>query len=316
MFKIENTLENIIKNETPECVLFSGGIDSSAILYESKKYNDNVKGITVGIKENNSEDIRYSSLVSSKLDIDLLVYEVDKEYVLSKVDDAVCLLESFNPEWISSTITLLLGAEYASKAGYKKIGSGEGADDIFGSFPFFKAYEGSRKELNYIMKSRFEKIPVMTDIVSEANNAKGITPFRNKEMVECVERIPLYIRMQETANIKTKFPLRMSYMGIIPHEAIVRPQTMAFTGSGVYSIIKELEKDVSDREFARACEEFFPFKNKLEYVLFKKYVHYYNYSRATNNYCIHCGSSMGNNLVNCPCCQTVQYKKRELKFNA
>ena len=136
MYNIREKLQEAIKNNVPEIVLFSGGIDSSAILYESNNYNKNVKAITVGIKENNSDDIRYSSLVSKKLNIDLLVYEVNKNYVLSKVDDAVKILKSFNPEWISSTVTLLLGIEYAKKNGFKKIASGEGADDLFGSFPF------------------------------------------------------------------------------------------------------------------------------------------------------------------------------------
>ncbi len=316
MYNIREELQKSIKKNTPESVLFSGGIDSSAILYESKQYNKDVTAITVGIKENNSDDVMYSKYVASKLNIDLLVYEVDKQYVLSKVDDAIRILKSFNPEWISSTVTLLLGIEYAKKAGYKKIGSGEGADDLFGSFPFFRAYDGSKEELEYIMNSRYDNIPVMTSEVAAVFNVEGITPFRDNNVRDCIRSIPIDIRMTETQDIKTKYPLRMSYIDILPNESIVRPQTMAFSGSGVYDIIKTLENEVSDEEYAKACKEIFEFKNKLEYVLFKRYIRNYNYYKSKDNGCIHCHSLMSNDRVNCDCCQTVQYKRKELKFNA
>lgn len=316
MYNIRESINESIKKNTPEIILFSGGIDSSAVLYESMKYNKNVKALTVGIKENNNEDILYSKLVASKLNIPLLIREVNKQYVLSKVDEAVKILKSFSPEWISSMVTLIIGIEYAQKLGYKKIGGGEGADDLFGSFPFFKNYNGSKEELEYIINTRYDNIKVMTNIIAKAYNTLGITPFRDDIVKKTIQKIPLEIRMKETANIKTKYPLRMSYLDILPYESIVRPQTMAFTGSGVYDIIKTLEDDVSDNEYQKACENIFPFKNKLEYVLFKKYIKNYRYIKSHGDGCIHCDSVMDHNLVHCHACQTVQYKRKELKFNA
>ena len=316
MNEMRKVLHQAIVSNVPDCVLFSGGIDSSAVLYESKIINDNVKAITVGVTENDSEDIKYSKYVSQKLGVELLVCNVDRKCILSKVDEAVKILKSFNPEWISSTVTLLLGVEYAKCKGFFKVASGEGADDLFGSFPFFKTFNGPNKELEYIMNTRFENIPVMTNLVTNANNVISVLPFRNIKVVDYIKSISLEERMLETDKIKTKYPLRNSYIGILPYEAIVRPQTMAFTGSGIYDIIKKLGDEISDIEYRTACKEIFEFKNKIEYALFKKYIKYYKYIKSDNLGCVHCKSDIKPTQVNCNCCQTVQYKRKVLKFNA
>lgn len=45
-------MTKVIKQLPPESVLFSGGVDSSAILNTAFKYNPSVLGITVGVKRN------------------------------------------------------------------------------------------------------------------------------------------------------------------------------------------------------------------------------------------------------------------------
>ena len=82
MNNIRKLLQQAITTHVPDCVLFSGGIDSSAILYESRIINTHVKAITVGVKENYSEDIKYSKYISQKIGADLLVCNVDREYII------------------------------------------------------------------------------------------------------------------------------------------------------------------------------------------------------------------------------------------
>lgn len=314
--KMRMIIRDTIKHNTPDCVLFSGGIDSSIVLYESEKINKDVVGITVGIKENNSEDIKYSKLVARKLGIKLLIYEVDKAYVLSKVDEAIKILKSFNPEWISSTITLLLGIEFAKKNGYKNIGSGEGADDLFGSFPFFKNYKGTKNNINKIINLRFENIPIMTSEIAKHFGVSSVTPYRENLLANYIKSIPISTRMKETSTIKTKYPLRKCYMNYLPHEAIVRPQTMAFTGSGIFEVLKESENLITDNEYEEACLKIFKFKSKLEYILFKKYINYFVYEKVKTKKCVHCNSIINGKSVNCNVCQTVQFHGKELKFDA
>lgn len=273
MYKnIRNQIDNVIKENTPESVLFSGGVDSSAILYNAHKYNPQVMGITVGVEGKESLDIEYSKMVAKELGIkNHQIYYVKPEQVKSIIETSVKILKSFNPEWISSTTTLLLGTMYAKNAGLKSISSGEGADDLLGSFPFFKNWRGDYKSLDKAIKNRLDEIVVMSDLIARNMKMKYIAPFHDERVKKEILNIPIEERMKEEGEIKTKYPLRKSYEGILPQICITRPQTMAFTGSGIYETIKSIGDEITDEEFNNACKNILQFRNKFEYALFKIY---------------------------------------------
>ena len=270
--KIKDTINEVIKKNPPDSVLFSGGVDSSAILYHAHQYNPNVMGITVGVEGKESSDIEYSKMVAKELGIqNHQVYFVKPEQVKSMVETSVRILKSFNPEWISSTTTLLLGTMYAKKQGLKSISSGEGADDLLGSFPFFKNWKGDYKSLDKAIKDRLGEIVIMSDVIAQNMQMQYIAPFHDERVKTEILNIPIEERMKEEGEIKTKYPLRKAYEQALPPICITRPQTMAFTGSGIYETIKSIGDEISDEEFLGACKKFFQFKNKFEYALFKIY---------------------------------------------
>lgn len=314
--KIKDTINEVIKKNPPDSVLFSGGVDSSAILYHAHQYNPNVMGITVGVEGKESSDIEYSKMVAKELGIqNHQVYFVKPEQVKSMVETSVRILKSFNPEWISSTTTLLLGTMYAKKQGLKSISSGEGADDLLGSFPFFKNWKGDYKSLDKAIKDRLGEIVIMSDVIAQNMQMQYIAPFHDERVKTEILNIPIEERMKEEGEIKTKYPLRKAYEQDLPPICITRPQTMAFTGSGIYETIKSIGDEISDEEFLGACKKFFQFKNKFEYALFKIYQKNFKFIQKKQGGCVHCGSDMGKNKINCKTCATLQIDGRELSFD-
>lgn len=314
---IRQKIDNVIKKDTPDAVLFSGGVDSTAILYHSKKYNPDVMAITVGIKGKEISDIKYSKQVAEELGVkNHEIYYIDEEKVKGMVETSVKVLKSFNPEWISSTTTLLLGTMYAKSKGLKSISSGEGADDLLGSFPFFQTWPGDYKSLDKAIKDRLNEIVIMSDIIAENLGMKYIAPFQDDKVKKEILDIPIEERMKKEGDIKTKYPLRKAYEEILPDISITRPQTMAFTGSGFYDTIKSIGDNIEDKEYNDACKNIFKFKSKFEYALFKMYRKHYNFEQdKTGNGCVHCGSAMNGNIINCKACATLQIDGKELIFD-
>ncbi len=314
---IKEEIEKVIKNNPPDSVLFSGGVDSSAILYHAVKENPNVMGITVGVQGKETSDIKYSKLVANQLGIkNHHIYYVSPENIKRTVETSVKILRSFNPEWISSTTTLLLGTMYAKKQGLHSISSGEGADDLFGSFPFFTNWQGTQEDLAKTIEQRLKEIRIMSDVIAKSIGMTYIAPFHNKDVKNTILSIPIKDRMKKEGKIKTKYPLRKAYESYLPADCITRPQTMAFTGSGIYDTIQSIGDEVSDEEYKKASKTILPFKNKFEYALFKLYTKNFKFKQQENGQgCIHCGSSMNGNKINCKICATLQVEGKELEFD-
>lgn len=311
-----NLIDNVISREPPDAVLFSGGIDSTAVLYHAQKYNHNVMGITVGVQGKETSDLVYSRRVATSLNIkEHHVFYVSPEKVKNVTEMAVRILKSFNPEWISSTTTLLLGTMYAKDHGLTSISSGEGADDLFGSFPFFLNWKESLETLDTAIKDRLREIVVMSDVIAKSMNMKYIAPFHDEKVKKAILSIPIEERMMKKDGIKTKFPLRKAYEEILPLISIKRPQTMAFSGSGIYETIRSGGDKITDEEYIDACTSILKFRNKFEYALFKIYRKYFDFDQKNNSGCIHCGSDMGKNRINCKICATLQMHGKEITFD-
>ena len=289
-------IDQAIKQNVPDSVLFSGGIDSSAVLYTAHKYNPDVMAITVGVKGKETSDIKYSKMVAKELGIkNHRIFYVEQEKVKELVKTSVKM--------------------YAKHKGLKSISSGEGADDLLGSFPFFKNWKGDLKSLDEVIRKRLDEIVVMSDVIAKNIGIEYIAPFQNEEVKKEILNIPIEERMRKEGEINSKYPLRKAYENILPEDCIIRPQTMAFTGSGIYDTIKSIGNDIDDKEYIEASKNIFKFKNKFEYALFKIYNKNFEFKQEKQGGCIHCKSNMGENKINCKTCATLQIDGKELEFD-
>ena len=169
--------------------------------------------------------------------------------------------------------------------------------------------------LDKTIRTRLNEIVIMSELVADSLDLIYITPFHDEEVKKYILSIPIRERMRRDTLFETKYPLRMAYRSVLPQDCVVRPQTMAFSGSGVYECIKSIGATVSDNEFENACKDYFNFKSKLEYFLFKLYRKHYGFSNLSSGGCIHCGGDMGYNNINCKICGTLQINGKILEFN-
>ena len=179
--------------------------------------------------------------------------------------------------------------------------------------------------LNYV-KSELENDVDLLDLEAEQiqyheviqqiikNEYKAIAFYI--DVKKAILSIPIQERMKKEGDIKTKYPLRKAYESTLSPECISRPQTMAFTGSGIYDTIRSIGNDIPDEEFEYASKNILPFKSKFEYALFKLYRKNFKFEQDQQGKgCIHCGASMNGNHVSCKVCATLQVDGKELEFD-
>lgn len=316
--KLFELLNDVIKNNCPDAVLLSGGIDSSAIALLGKKYNKNIKAITI-IKNNiDSPDQKFANIISKELNI--------KEHFFSNINDnelpelinkVVLALENFNIYWVSAAIVLYKGLETAKENNINTIATGEGSDDLFGSFPVMLNWENGDDSLKEFINIRMKDIDIMTEKIANNLGIKIIMPFHDPNIVNFASNIPLdyKIKKDKNGNKITKYVLRKAFNDKLPNIIVNRPQMMAFTGAPTLDIL--IQKYNSYADINKYKNKYnINFSSGFECFLFDILNSNNKYKPTkSKNKCIYCGSKLrAINSVHCVTCGTLQYNNKILKF--
>ncbi len=316
--KLYKIFDEIIKENTPKAVMLSGGMDSSSIAFLSKKYNKGLESITVVSENTESPDLEYAKLVSKKLLIKKQNIAVLKESEISDLIEKVVLsLECFNFYWISAALVLFKGLMVAKNAGINNIATGEGSDDLFGSFPLMLNWQYGDSKLKEFIMIRMRDIDVMTKKISKYLDIEINTPFHDKKMIDFILNLPMNLRIKVDKNKTevTKYLLRETFKDLLPELVVNRPQMMAFSGASTLDLLFNKYKDLIDVDKFRKTYNI-NFTNSFECYLFDILNKAGKYRPINDkNACLYCHSKLrAENSVHCTICGTSQYNKKILSF--
>lgn len=138
---LEKACRKRLMSDVPVGVLLSGGLDSSLVASivsrEMKKQGKTLKSFSVGISKDSSD------LVKARAVADMIgtehheiVYTPEEGIVL--LEEMIHKLESYDVTTIRASTPMYLMSKYIRKQGVKVVLSGEGADEIFGGYLYFK----------------------------------------------------------------------------------------------------------------------------------------------------------------------------------
>lgn len=318
-YKIYKYLEDAIKKNVPDAILLSGGIDSTAIAYLAKKYNSNLECITVANKNVPSPDVKFAKMAAKNIGIKKhSIYFMEEKEIERLIKKVVIALGSFNIYWVSAALVLYKGLEIASKKGNLVVATGEGADDLFGSFPVMLGWKHGKDELADFIAVRMKDIDLMTEKVANSVGGSVFLPFHDSSLKKYALKIPISERIFKKSNGEkiTKFPLRKAFEKKLPKKIVSRPQTMAFTGASTLDyLIKKYENYAKISLYKKKYN--IDFKNSFECFLFDILNDSGGYRPLKNskNKCLYCGSKLrSSKSVHCVVCGTLQYKNKILQF--
>jgi asparagine synthase (glutamine-hydrolysing) len=120
-------------------ILLSGGLDSSIVAYEMAQLsNKKIKSFSMKFDEKSFDESKYAGKVSEQINSDHYVSNIKRE--LSSEDIDFALNSMYEPIADYSIIPTFYLAQMASKHVSVCL-SGDGADELFGGYPTYKAHK-------------------------------------------------------------------------------------------------------------------------------------------------------------------------------
>lgn len=158
----QKSVEKQLYADVPMAIMMSGGIDSTFLAYEAKKYIKDIPCFTLDYQFSKNE-IENAEKFAEKEKLNHKTYNVESATILSDLKKKI---QHFEEPYVSLEV-LLNVSEIAKKNNYKIVLSGNGADELFGGYMHLQ-------KLN-----RWKKYKVLNPLISTLPNSLIPTKFRN-----------------------------------------------------------------------------------------------------------------------------------------
>jgi asparagine synthase (glutamine-hydrolysing) len=226
-------------------VIFSGGVDSVQIAKLISDCGWNLKCYCVGKKD--SEDVKNAEKVAKDLGLDLRVIYLDERTVEAVLPEIIETIEINGLLQVEVAVPMYLAAKAASEDGVKVMFNGQGADELFAGYwwykdvvsedGFLKLHDKLWEDIDLAYDDTFER----EDKVTMANSVELRVPYLDRNVVQCAMRISPKLKIKDGEDLIRKWVhRRVAAMLGVPHYTAYRKKDMAQSGSGVHGLVKKV----------------------------------------------------------------------------
>lgn len=265
-----------VRDHKSDSIALSGGLDSSILA--SCVQNKKIKAFTMVAKDFPSTDLVNAQLVAKLKDLQLDVITTDVNDLLSAVEETIKILKVFNPIEIRNNIVVYLTMSTAKRSGYDSIMTGDGADELFAGYNFFKRM--SETELEKDLERIWSVMHFPSKSIADAIGILLYTPFLDRSVSEYAKTIPSKLKIHEENGKKYgKWILRKAFENDLPESILWRDKFAMQDGSGTSGLTSFFENFIPDSKFVDKSKYYMTQENvKLEskeslyyYELYRKY---------------------------------------------
>ena len=260
--RIRKTLERAITkrlmSDVPLGAFLSGGLDSSIIAAVARAHLNELHTFSVGIE--GSRDLEAARIVARHIDSIHHEYVFSADEIRRHLPEIVFYLESFDQDLVRSAVPCYFVSRLAAKY-VKVILTGEGADELFGGYSYYKDFHDTmplHEELYRSVSSLHNINLQRVDRMTMAHSIEGRVPFLDLEMIKLGQRIPsqLKIRKLPDGTPVEKWILRKAFEDLLPSEIVWRTKEQFDEGSGTSDVLAGIGACFMDRAAAREyCAE-------------------------------------------------------------
>ena len=290
--KINTLVTKSVQNHECDSIALSGGLDSSIL---ASCVDRKTRAFALVAKDFPSTDLVHAQLVAKLYGLKLDVITADVDSLLSAVEDTIKMLEVFNPIEIRNNIVVYLTMKTAQEHGFQSIMTGDGADELFAGYNFFKKM--SPMELEKDLERIWSVMHFPSKVISKSIGIALHTPFLDGIVSEYAKKIAPEFKVREENGTKYgKWILRKAFENTLPKSITWRDKFAMQDGSGTSGLTSFLDGMITDSAFA-AKSRHYAEKDKV-ILSSKESLHYYEIYRKYFDV----PSTLGISDFKCPNC--------------
>jgi asparagine synthase (glutamine-hydrolysing) len=291
--KIKMLISKSVHDHKSDSIALSGGLDSSILA--SCVQNKKIKAFTMIAKDFPSTDLVNAQFVAKLKDLRLDVITTNVDDLLFAVEETIKILKVFNPIEIRNNVVIYLTMNAAKRSGCGSIMTGDGADELFAGYNFFKRLSGA--ELEQDLERIWNVMHFPSKSISEVIGISLHTPFLDSSVSEYAKTLSSDLKIHEENGKKHgKWILRKAFENDLPESIVWRDKFAMQDGAGTSGLTSFLENLISDSKFIDKSKYYVIQENvKLES---KESLYYYELYRKYFDI----PSNLGASDIRCPNC--------------
>ena len=245
-----------LMSDVPIGVLLSGGLDSSLTSSIAsrllKEQGKTLHSFSIGLDEN-APDAAAARKVASFLGTEHHEVHFTIEQGIEILDKLIWHLETYDVTSVRASTPMYFLSKAITDLGIKVVLSGEGADEIFGGYLYFRnapTTDDFQKETIERVQKLFTADLLRADKSTMAHGLEARVPFLDKAFLETAMLIKAEEKQPKTYNGKEKYILRKAFdtpdNPYLPDEVLWRQKEQFSDGVG-YNWIDQLIEYCSDK---------------------------------------------------------------------
>ena len=264
-----------LMSDVPIGVLLSGGLDSSLTSSIASRYmkemGKTLHSFSIGL-DAEAPDAKAARKVAEFLGTQHHEIHFTIEQGIEILDKLIWHLETYDITSVRASTPMYFLSKAITDKGIKVVLSGEGADEIFGGYLYFRnapSAEDFQKETIERVQKLFTADLLRADKSTMAHGLEARVPFLDKAFLELAIKIKPEEKMPQTYDGVEKYILRKAFdtpeQPYLPSEVLWRQKEQFSDGVGynwIDTLIDYCSSQVTEEQLERA-EETYPYNTPL-----------------------------------------------------
>jgi len=226
-------------------IVFSGGIDSLLLAYLVQKMGIPFTCYTAGVE--GAPDIEWARSVAERFHFPLKIKTIGMEELERHIPHIITAIEDHSLNQVEAAIALYFATRMAHEEGEHVILTGQGADELFGGYPWystivdqegydsFEQYSWEDALLGY--KETFER----ENKIATAHGLEMSVPYVDPAVIEVAFQISPELKIRRgNDRIQKRIHREFAVLMGIPEEIAFRKKEAAQHGANVHTALEEL----------------------------------------------------------------------------